>query len=444
MQKIEMRKRASFVGLSAVVTVLGAGCEADVLVLLEPPAQTAVQQGDRLEFGRLGLNCANPVRSYGFVPDKPTRILRVEFLVGSAFRLNRLPELSLEFTAGQQVPIEVAFVAETAGSYEDTLLIETTTGGREEIFEVALLGERLENASQSDTFIQGGDGENGLLWTDILFVIDDSCSMLEEQRALVRNFAAFIDVTNSSEIDYHIGVTTTDTGIGSAAGRLLPIGGTFSERVVTRGSRPSPHTHFERIAQVGLGGSGSERGMLAAQLALSEELSEDNAGFLREEARLALIFISDERDQSPGFTESYAEFFRSLKASPQMLSAFAIAGARLEGCEGIGGGASAAPRYHELVDRLGGATASICTEDWAFTLANISKAAFGLKDAFPLSQRPEGEIEVFVDGVAIPQERGPVEFWYYHQPSNSVIFNGGREPGAGSEVELRYRVRCDG
>ena len=49
---------------------------------------------------------------------------------------------------------------------------------------------------------------------DILFVIDDSGSMAEEQALLAKNFGAFIGVLEAPDIraNYRIGITTTDSG----------------------------------------------------------------------------------------------------------------------------------------------------------------------------------------------------------------------------------------
>ena len=49
---------------------------------------------------------------------------------------------------------------------------------------------------------------------DILFVVDNSGSMAEEQALLSANFAAFIDVLEAPDVkaNYRIGVTTTDSG----------------------------------------------------------------------------------------------------------------------------------------------------------------------------------------------------------------------------------------
>ena len=71
---------------------------------------------------------------------------------------------------------------------------------------------------------------------------------------------------------------------------------------------------FEEMVVVGTTGSGIEMGLEAAKLALSEPLlSGENSGFLRSEANLSLIFISDEDDFSPQSTASYQRFFTELK-----------------------------------------------------------------------------------------------------------------------------------
>ncbi len=45
---------------------------------------------------------------------------------------------------------------------------------------------------------------------DILMVVDNSCSMAEEQDKLAANFPAFIEVFDGVDVDWQIAVTTTD------------------------------------------------------------------------------------------------------------------------------------------------------------------------------------------------------------------------------------------
>jgi hypothetical protein len=56
---------------------------------------------------------------------------------------------------------------------------------------------------------------------DILLVIDDSCSMLEEQEKLSTNFEYFISAFAGVDVDWQIGVTTTDTYYVDQPGKLL-------------------------------------------------------------------------------------------------------------------------------------------------------------------------------------------------------------------------------
>jgi hypothetical protein len=76
---------------------------------------------------------------------------------------------------------------------------------------------------------------------DILFVIDNSGSMSEEQATLAQNFAAFINVLERPEVEanYRIGITTTDNGnpwcgtTGPEAGKM---------RLTSCRSRPTEFT----------------------------------------------------------------------------------------------------------------------------------------------------------------------------------------------------------
>ena len=56
---------------------------------------------------------------------------------------------------------------------------------------------------------------------DILLVVDDSCSMIEEQSKLSTNFDSFISVFQEADVDWQIGVVTTDTYYNEVPGTLI-------------------------------------------------------------------------------------------------------------------------------------------------------------------------------------------------------------------------------
>ncbi len=163
---------------------------------------------------------------------------------------------------------------------------------------------------------------------DVLFVIDNSSSMREEQEAVSRELTAFIDELKKGggvAQDFHVGVITTSVyqhtfsgGIDfnkeypAQAGKLQPVPdsdgdggvllGTGTERVLN-GDDPLLVAKFSRLVQQGIRGSGQETPFEAIRLALLD-LNKiplamgGNGGFLRDGARLLVVVVSDEDDCS--------------------------------------------------------------------------------------------------------------------------------------------------
>jgi hypothetical protein len=142
----------------------------------------------------------------------------------------------------------------------------------------------------------------GAVKTDILFVIDDSGSMSEEQANLRANLADFIQELKASPIanDFQVGVTTTSV---SASTSTTPVGehGALMGPVLSGASGTLVADFDAQVALVGTGGSGKEQSFAAMRFALSSPLLDAggaNEGLLRPGARLAVIFLSDEDDCS--------------------------------------------------------------------------------------------------------------------------------------------------
>lgn len=167
---------------------------------------------------------------------------------------------------------------------------------------------------------------------DILFVIDNSNSMAEEQAGVATELTAFIEELKKGggvPSDFNIGVVTTGVylhgKIGDAApfftdypyqsGHLRPVpvaldGGltdfdnVMGERLLV-GTDPDLITKFDKLVRQGISGSGQETPFEAVRLALTTPglidtpLAEGgNGGFLRDGARLLVVVLSDEDDCS--------------------------------------------------------------------------------------------------------------------------------------------------
>jgi hypothetical protein len=146
---------------------------------------------------------------------------------------------------------------------------------------------------------------------DILFVIDDSNSMVAEQQHLIASFDGFIAgiQANLSEVnDYHIGVVTTDAyafnqpGCQSLGALVTQTGvgtcGPWAEgRFISLADELAPA--FTCAATVGPDGDTNERQIEAVLRAIGPDLAGPggcNEGFLRDDALLVLVLITDEDD----------------------------------------------------------------------------------------------------------------------------------------------------
>ncbi|MFT4623414.1 MAG: hypothetical protein ACI8PZ_002070, partial [Myxococcota bacterium] len=209
--------------------------------------------------------------------------------------------------------------------------------------------QKLETPSRTDRVLQITNPE-----VDILWVIDNSCSMSEEQDELAANFPEFMAYFLDSSLDYHIGVVSTDMDDRSHSGLLQSAGGgmrwidTETDDAVMR---------FSQMTRLGTDGSADEQGRAAAYTAL--ELRAENDGFLRgEKAGLHVIVVSDEDDysrDSPISSEEFIEYMLNLKEDPELVTFSSIVGPPT-GCGGGGplGDAEPGDNYFALTDAIGG------------------------------------------------------------------------------------------
>ncbi|MCA9567057.1 MAG: hypothetical protein KC656_04405 [Myxococcales bacterium] len=251
---------------------------------------------------------------------------------------------------------------------------------------------------------------------DVLFVVDDSCSMYEEQSALANNFPSFMNYFLGSGIDYHIGVTTTDMDV-PAAGRLRLANGV---RYIDP-STPNVQGTFSQMALAGTGGAVEERGRDAAWSLLETNRNlPANSGFWRDDAALHIVFVSDEDDQSTSITRpAFRTWMETVKARPELVKAHAITGLPQNLCGAV---FDAGTDYLAYAGFTGGATFDICATDWQPFLDDMGLLASGLTRTFDLDhQAVEDTIEVRI-------ERGTVtlafdaEDWSYDASGPSITF----------------------
>jgi hypothetical protein len=280
---------------------------------------------------------------------------------------------------------------------------------------------------------------------DILLVIDNSCSMADKQLALATNFASFIQYAITAQVDYQIGVTSTDDADN---GKIF---GDLTNPKVLKPTTPDVENKFKQKVNLGINGSGIEMSLLPAVEALTAPIiTSDNVGLLRPDAVLAVVAVSDADDQSPQPVAFYVNQLLSIKGA-QRASQFSFnsvgpyLNAAPANCSYDGAGL--APRSLAAVVATAGVKEEICTPDWSKALEKIGRNAFGYRTNFFLTATPDltggKTIVVKNDGTVMdPVDIHGSTEWTYDPVGNSVNFEPLFVPEPGRTLTVTYYVAC--
>lgn len=129
---------------------------------------------------------------------------------------------------------------------------------------------------------------------DILFLVDNSCSMAGEQADLADNFPSFMRHFLNSGLDYHIGVISSDIVNPQENGKLQ---GGLGELWITP-EQNNQINRFTAMAVLGAGGAFPEKGLTAIYRSIENEGDAHNRGFFRDDSALHTICVTDELDYS--------------------------------------------------------------------------------------------------------------------------------------------------
>lgn len=280
---------------------------------------------------------------------------------------------------------------------------------------------------------------------DILMVVDNSCSMTPYQTKLGNNFDNFIAYFVGANVDYHIGVTTTDNTI-KRAGQIIG-------DVITP-ETSDPAGTFTDIVNVGIDGSGVEMGLETGLKAVTPPRTDNaNAGFLRDEASLSIIIVSDEEDSSPLPVNDYINQFYEVKGQREraVFNFSALTVTDEDKCtEEQAVASSPGDRYVDVARQTHGLVGNLCEKGGTFgdIVTDLSLNASRLQDTFFLTGNPAtNTLKVSVreeggDEADIPCDAGD---WTYDVIPNdegedapAVIFDRDHLPPVGAQITIRY------
>ncbi|MCB9688990.1 MAG: hypothetical protein H6735_28365 [Alphaproteobacteria bacterium] len=285
------------------------------------------------------------------------------------------------------------------------------------------LGSRV----QHDTILQ-----TAVPLADVLWVIDDSCSMEDEQQYLTEAFPYFMQFFVDSGLDYHVGVVSTDMSDRIHAGKLRTIGGA---RWVDE-TASDPITLFGSMARLGTRGSGREEGRNAAYTALEVYGDTANAGFVRSEedgGSVHVIVMTDEDDSSSTTAigvEDFGTYLNGLRQRDEEVSFSAM-------CT-----VTRCVQYIAVTEQVGGVIRDIARDPWGDVLTDLGAQASGYHHEFFLSELPVVDsLEVVVEKethTMIPFQLD--RDFTYDEVRNSVTFRT-YVVGPLSRVHVTYTVR---
>ena len=250
---------------------------------------------------------------------------------------------------------------------------------------------------------------------DIVWVIDNSGSMAPFQNLLGLNIEFFMNIFLSYSPNYQMAFITTDSpnfvGYVIDSNSIDPLGDSISI-----------------INSIGHGGSGMERGL--DMLKRCMEIN-DCSSFMRPNATLIAIFLSDEKDNSSNTINYYISYFDLL--SPNGFIPYGIIGDVPDGCYNHPLSGDPGLGYWEVINHYGSKWWSICDENWGDQLEEVAQN-ISLMFTFPLDNPDPfiDSIKVWVNGQMVATG------WSYNEDSNSVVFDLDSVPEQGDTIEITY------
>ena len=261
---------------------------------------------------------------------------------------------------------------------------------------------------------------------DIVWIIDDSGSMSDEQTALGSNFSAFINEFITKDVDFKMAITTTDASSSTKKGRMVTGSDTKLTSARAKANENQFKSDFRSLVKVGTRGSGSEKGLEASEGFMQKYAN----SFIRPDAYLAVVMLSDEEDQSSKSVKNYTDYLKSFKSEAGLVKVYSIVDVGLTNRSG-GGVTTGYKRYADASNQTAGIVADI-RDDFHRSLSDMGDSIINLLDSFALANAPvDGSLKVYVNGVASSD-------YTYDSSSRSIKFNPNNLPPVGSAIKVTY------
>jgi hypothetical protein len=277
--------------------------------------------------------------------------------------------------------------------------------GTEYIYvEVPVEEEKLPTKIWVDSFIQPTSMEG----VDILWVIDTSGSMHDDEPRLLAGIDAMMNSLPAQGWRLNM-ISNSPPHVHTDAQFPLVPGDTLADAKAMFYNMKNGHYEMGFDA-------------LEAYLYHNPYASQ----WMRNEAALLVVFVSDEEDQSNQTVGEFVNYYTGLRDHVFLASIV-----HLDPADSLCNVSHYNTGYNSIdaTDQLGGVVVDICSEDWAPGVQDAS-AQVEPYEELGLTHKPvDNEIYVFINGV-------PNYDWYYVRSDNTVYFD--IVPESNDIVEVAY------
>jgi len=279
---------------------------------------------------------------------------------------------------------------------------------------------------QQDTAIEGDvwvdsmfqrQTTNGI---DIIWIIDQSGSMANDSDRIIAGIEAMLNSLPESGWRLNIISTDPDSAFGYDLFPIIP--GDSLDMLIDL------FASMQDLSGI------DERGFSAIYNYL--KYNDYSDWWMREDAALLVVFVSDEDEQSTSdfpFVSDFVDWFSSLKhPGSTFVASIANLSADETVCNPIPTPDVVGKRYTEAANNFNGAIIDICSNDWS---QGVQDAIDGTDpyEEISLTHIPaEGSVRVFLDGV------DTISGWYYDASRNIVVFE--VIPDGGVLIEVAYII----
>jgi hypothetical protein len=258
---------------------------------------------------------------------------------------------------------------------------------------------------------------------DILWVVDNSGSMNDIQQNIVKNSALFMkDFIQNNIMQWKMGVISTDKKDRPYIG--------FDANDILDHKTTDPVSKLQKaINSLGIYGDASEYVFYNSLRMMTDPIYKS---FFRDDAHLAIIMVTDEKEQSEDrFGSQYGPYslinsIKRIKGSEKILRFYGAFNFRdLQNCNSNWTDFAGSP-FEVVINETSGIHMSACTQDFGRDLAEIGKDILSIVDTpyILLNENPIIKtIKVKFANVELkggPKSEGGL--WYYNEEFNRINF----------------------